>query len=154
MGPSHYATSGFTREVLRGSSYVGARTIEDRLETASAHSATPAGGSPTATCRSSTSPPTADGWASADWTGLLERVDGAVRDAVAGPAERGDVLVTADHGMVDVPASAHVVLEGLGLLDDVRLLAGEPRLLHVHLAPGARTRRRDGPSGSAPPRTC
>ena len=134
VGPRHYATSGFTREVLRGARYVGARTIEDRLE--AAFSALRAAGRGIAYCYVPELDVAAhrEGWRSGEWTGLLERVDGAVRDAALRGGET--LLVTADHGMVDVQPSAHVILDGLGLDDDVRHLAGEPRLLHVHLRPG------------------
>ena len=138
VGPRQYATSGFTREVLRGARYVGARTIEERLEIA--FGALREAGRGIAYCYVPELDVAAhrDGWSSGEWTGLLERVDGAVRDAVSGMRSGESLLVTADHGMVDVPQSAHVLLEDLdGLLRDVRHLAGEPRLLHVHLAPGA-----------------
>lgn len=134
VGPRHYAASGFTREVLRGSTYVGARTIEERLEAAVA--ALRAAGRGIAYCYVPELDVAAHrvGWSSGEWTGLLERVDGAVRDAVRDLRGGETLLVTADHGMVDVPTSAHVVLADLGLLGDVRHLAGEPRLLHVHVA--------------------
>lgn len=136
VGPRHYATSGFTREVLRGARYVGARTIEDRLETAFA--ALRDAGRGIAYCYVPELDVAAhrDGWTSGEWTALLERLDGAASDAVRGLRAGETLLVTADHGMVDVPRSAHVVLAP-ELLTDVRALAGEPRLLHVHLAPEA-----------------
>lgn len=135
VGPRHYATSGFTAEVLRGSTYVGARAIEDRLP--AAVGALRAAGRGIAYCYVPELDVAAhrDGWSSAEWTGLLERVDGAVRDAVQDLRSGETLLVTADHGMVDVPASAHVVLGDLGLMSDVHLLAGEPRLLQLHLVP-------------------
>lgn len=137
VGPRHYATSGFTREVLRGATYIGAKAIEDRLD--AAFGALRAAGRGIAYCYVPELDVVAhrDGWASAEWTTLLERVDGAVRDAARDLRGGERLLVTADHGMVDVPRSAHVLLDERGLLGDVRLLAGEPRLLHVHLAPQA-----------------
>ncbi|WP_246018103.1 alkaline phosphatase family protein [Amnibacterium kyonggiense] len=137
VGPRHYATSGFTREALRGSTYVGARVIEERLP--AAFGALRTAGRGIAYCYVPELDVAAhrDGWGSGEWTALLERVDGAVRDAVADLRSGETLLVTADHGMVDVPASAHVLLDGSGLLGDVRRLAGEPRLLHVHLVPDA-----------------
>ena len=134
VGPRHYATSGFTREVLRGARYVGARAVEDRVETAV--EALRTAGRGVAYCYVPELDVVAhrDGWTSGEWTALLERVDGAVRDAGLRSGET--LLVTADHGMVDVPASQHLILEGTGLLDDVRHVAGEPRLLHVHLRSG------------------
>lgn len=137
VGPRHYATSGFTREVLRGATYVGARSIEDRVEAALGALRTAGRGIAYAYVPELDVAAHRDGWSSAVWTGLLERVDGAVRDAVQTLRSGETLLLTADHGMVDVPRSAHVVLEDLDLLREVRRLAGEPRLLHVHLAPEA-----------------
>uniref|UniRef100_UPI0035CB3F32 alkaline phosphatase family protein n=1 Tax=uncultured Amnibacterium sp. TaxID=1631851 RepID=UPI0035CB3F32 len=137
VGPRHYASSGFTREVLRGARYVGARTIEDRLVAATGALRAAKGG--IAYCYVPELDVVAhrEGWTSGAWTDLLETVDGAVRDT-AGDLRRGEtLLVTADHGMVDVPEASHVILEDVpGLLDGVRAVAGEPRLLQLHLEPG------------------
>ncbi len=136
VGPRHYASSGFTREVLRGAEYRGARTVAERLST-SVDGLRDAGGG-IAYCYV----PELDvighreGRGSFAWTAELEQLDAAVAGTRLRPGET--LLVTADHGMVDVPEEAHVVLADVpGLLEDVRHLAGEPRLLHVHLEPGA-----------------
>jgi hypothetical protein len=136
VGPRHYATSGFTREVLRGARYVGARTIEERPETALAALRTAGRGIAYCYVPELDVAAHRDGWGSTAWTDLLERVDGAARDAARSLRSGETLLVTADHGMVDVPETSHVVLEELGLLAHVRHLAGEPRLVHVHLRPG------------------
>lgn len=48
------------------------------------------------------------------------------------------LVVTADHGMVDVGTDELVdVTDHHGLREGVRLLAGEPRCRHVHARPGA-----------------
>ena len=75
----------------------------------------------------------AQGWESDAWIAGLERVDASVRRL----AERSDpgtgIIVTADHGMVDVPAHRQVLLgDGDALLDEVDLVAGEPRLLQLY----------------------
>lgn len=138
IGPRHYAASGFTREVLRGARYVGARAVEDRLSAALGALRTAGRGIAYCYVPELDVAGHRDGSTSETWTGLLERVDGVVRDAVADLRSGETLLVTADHGMVDVPRASHVVLDELsGILDGVRHLAGEPRLLHVHLQPGA-----------------
>jgi hypothetical protein len=75
--------------------------------------------------------------ASAEWVHALEELDAAI------PAQIPDgvgVLVTADHGMVDVPRTRHLILdERSGLHDGVAAIAGEPRMLHVYLEDPART---------------
>ena len=132
-GPRHYPTSGFTREVLRGARYVGARAIEERLEVAFDGLRTAGRGIAYSYVPELDVVAHRDGWGAPGWTDLLERVDGAVRDAARALRPGETLLVTADHGMVDVPETAHVMLDELGLLPETRHLAGEPRLVHVHL---------------------
>jgi hypothetical protein len=57
---------------------------------------------------------------------------------VAGLPDDAALLVTADHGMLDVPAATRFDLDDEpDLTDGVRLLAGEPRARYVHTEPGA-----------------
>jgi hypothetical protein len=75
---------------------------------------------------------------SPSWRGQLAIVDRVVEQLVAGLPEDAVLLVTADHGMIDVPAETRLdVDEQPDLLDGVRLLAGEPRARYVHALPGA-----------------
>lgn len=77
------------------------------------------------------------GWESNEWLEGLEKVDGAIRDLSVGLASGTGLLVTADHGMVDVPSRNHVLLnEDSDLLKGVEIIAGEPRMLNLHVLPG------------------
>jgi hypothetical protein len=77
---------------------------------------------------------------SPSWRGQLSIVDRVVEQLVDGLPEDAVLLVTADHGMLDVPAGTRLdVDEEPDLLDGVRLLAGEPRARYVHALPGAET---------------
>lgn len=68
----------------------------------------------------------------------LEEVDGAVSELAAGLGRREGLIVTADHGSLDVPASSHVLFDRApGLLDGIRHVAGEPRALQLHFEPDA-----------------
>lgn len=70
------------------------------------------------------------------WREALEQVDRALSPAFALRRDIG-VIITADHGMIDVPATRHVLLRhGDPRLDGVRHLGGEPRFLHVYAEPG------------------
>jgi Type I phosphodiesterase / nucleotide pyrophosphatase len=72
------------------------------------------------------------------WRAQLALADRLVAQVVAGLPDDAALLVTADHGMLDVPPDTRVDLEAEpGLLDGVRLLAGEPRARYVHAVPGA-----------------
>jgi hypothetical protein len=75
---------------------------------------------------------------SAAWRAQLAHVDRTVEQLVDGLPDDAALLVTADHGMVDVPAATRLDLdEEPGLDEGVRLLAGEPRARYVHAVPGA-----------------
>ncbi|MFW3170696.1 alkaline phosphatase family protein [Geodermatophilus sp. CPCC 206100] len=75
---------------------------------------------------------------SASWRAQLVQVDRLVEQVVDGLPEDAALLVTADHGMLDVPAGTRIDLDAEpDLLDGVRLLAGEPRARYVHAVPGA-----------------
>ena len=71
--------------------------------------------------------------ASAEWVAALEDFDAAL--SVRVPTGVG-VLVTSDHGMLDVPVNRQVVLEEEHLAG-VRHVGGEPRMLHAYLEPEA-----------------
>jgi len=73
------------------------------------------------------------GVASAQWAGALEEVDAALGAPV--PPDVG-VLVTSDHGMLDVPPERQLVLDETHLRG-VRWLGGEPRMIHAYLDPSA-----------------
>lgn len=78
------------------------------------------------------------GWESDEWVATLERVDATARSLSSALAPGTGVLVTSDHGMIDVPRHRHVLLaDGDPLLDGVHLIGGEPRMLHLYTEPGA-----------------
>lgn len=136
IGPRHYAGSGFTRAVLRGAEYLGARTVPARFETLAEVSA---GGGVLAYLYipELDIAAHAEGWQSVRWTGLLEAVDAAVADAVERLAPDTGLLLTADHGMIDTAPEDQVFYDDVpGVLEGVRHVAGEPRCLQLHLEPG------------------
>ncbi|GAB4082888.1 alkaline phosphatase family protein [Modestobacter muralis] len=138
VAPHAFATSGLTRAAYRGAEYVPAVSagdlvagMLDRLWEGR---------------RSLVYGYTADldltghvrGVDSAAWRAQLRQVDRLVEQLVAGLPADGVLLVTADHGMVDVPAATRLDTSTIdGLADGVRLLTGEPRARYVHAEPGA-----------------
>ena len=130
--------SGFTKAVLRGAEYRGAESIPERMAAAReildetdraivyvyiaeldkiGHS---------------------DGCESPEWTTQLEEVDAGVRGFAASLRPREGLLVTADHGVLDIPERSQVLFgEDAALVDGVRFVAGEPRCLQLHLEPDA-----------------
>jgi len=140
VGPYAYAGSGLTRAVYRGAAYTGAVSHGDLCALVlRALAATPralvCGYIPeldlTGHVRGVDSP---------SWRAQLVLVDRVVEELVAGLPDDAALLVTADHGMLDVPDATRVDLDAApGLADGVRLLAGEPRARYVHTEPGAET---------------
>jgi Type I phosphodiesterase / nucleotide pyrophosphatase len=80
----------------------------------------------------------ASGWESPQWTMQLENVDAAVRSLNGSLGALHGMLVTADHGVIDVPQRNHVLFDTApALVDGVRHVAGDPRCLHLHIEPRA-----------------
>jgi hypothetical protein len=78
------------------------------------------------------------GCTSPAWRFQLGYVDRLVEQLAAVLPAGTALYVTADHGMVDVPASERIDADAVPeLRDGVALLAGEGRARHVYAAPGA-----------------
>ncbi|WP_317618872.1 alkaline phosphatase family protein [Cellulomonas palmilytica] len=135
VGPARFAGSGLTRAALRGAHYVPAESLADRVDAA---------------LRALREPGLAylywgdvdkvghhQGVGSHAWGDALADADAEIA-RLARSLPRGTVLVvTADHGMVDVdPAQRWDVATDPRLAADVALVAGEPRASHVHVEPG------------------
>ncbi|WP_431806129.1 alkaline phosphatase family protein [Microbacterium paraoxydans] len=133
VGLAAYATSGFTKATLRGATFVPAATPEERVEAAFALAHDHPGSIVYCYLPEVDKAGHRYGIASAEWVGALERLDAAL--GVRVPSGVG-VIVTSDHGMVDVPAHRQAVLDE-SQLRGVRHLGGEPRMLHAYLEPDA-----------------
>lgn len=79
-----------------------------------------------------------EGCGSAAWRFQLAHLDRLVEQIVAELPADTALVVTADHGMLDVPNAGRVDFDAVpALRAGVELLAGEPRARYVHTAPGA-----------------
>ncbi len=131
-----YRDSEFTRAVLRGAEFAGApdaaaRRAELRAALAATGPALVYYYVPDLDVAGH-----ARGVASAEWVAALEALDAELAGLLPLLGERDGLLLTADHGMVDVPPHAQRIVDG-ALLDGVRHVAGEPRCLQLQLEPGA-----------------
>jgi hypothetical protein len=140
VGPRAFDGSGFSRAILRGAPYRGEDDLAGRFRIAADRSRTP---------RSLTyvyvpeldKAGHRDGVESGAWIAALEAVDASLRDLEAGVPKDTGIVVTADHGMLDIPHGAHVLFSAhLDILNGVRHVAGEPRFLHLGLEPGVDAR--------------
>lgn len=131
VGVAAYAASGFTRATLRGAEFIAAQTPAERVEVAYDLAERHPGSLVYCYLPEVDKAGHRYGVDSAQWVAALEEIDAAL--SVRVPPGVG-VLVTSDHGMVDVPAHRQIVLEAEHL-GGVRLIGGEPRMLHVYVDP-------------------
>ncbi len=137
VGPARYRSSGFTRAALRGAEYVGADSVESRF--AAAGELAEAGGPAVVYVYVPELDMAAHavGWESDRWLGELERLDAAYGDLERRMPRGAGLLVTADHGVLDVAAHRHVLIDrDPALVDGVRHVAGDPRCLYLTFEPG------------------
>lgn len=129
ISSARYEHSGFTKAALSGAAFVGAESLDDRMD---------------AVVREVRSGPSlvycyvpeldqaahAYGTDSQQWLTALENVDAALQ-SLAGRLPKGvGVAVTADHGIVDVPEHRHLELDA-AMLAPFRHVGGEPRGLQL-----------------------
>jgi len=141
VGPERYRSSALTRAILRGAEYVPAKTMAKRVE--AAEQLLRAGGRrliylyvPELDKAAHVSGVNSDAWVA-----RLEELDAAACDLGRALRAREGALLTADHGVLDIPASGHIVFDDAPeLVDGVRHVAGEPRCVQLHLEPGADAR--------------
>jgi hypothetical protein len=144
VGPERYRDSGFSRAVLRGATYVGASSIADRLERAAEWLRDSASGIAYVYVPELDVAGHATGAESSEWTTWLETLDAAVADFLPALGPLDGLLITADHGVVDIPEHNHVLFDSNpALLDGIRFVAGEPRCLQLHFEPDATPERRE-----------
>ena len=137
IGRPAHASGGLTEAILTGTEDHGGQTIADRFSIASrlvrgddpllaylyvdeldkvAHN---------------------EGWQSDKWLLRLEQLDAALQDLLRSlPGDVG-VIVTADHGVVDVPREKRMLLDNLIDTSQVKLIGGEPRMRSLYLRDGA-----------------
>lgn len=135
VGPGRFDGSGLTAAALRGSRFVAAERLEARVD---------------ATVRALAQPGLVylywgevdkvghqRGWQSAEWADELTAFDRELARLARAVPRDTLLVVTADHGMVDVDHDELLdVARTPELAAGVEVVAGEPRASHVHALPG------------------
>ncbi|MEE2522709.1 alkaline phosphatase family protein [Pseudarthrobacter sp. J75] len=133
-----FADSPMTRAALRGGRFVSAVTPHAR--TAAAAEAM-SGPGPTLMYYYLNELDKAGhrhGAQSEHWEHQLEELDATLKRLDRGLPAGTTVVLTADHGMVDVPESQRIDYSAdPALIEGVRHTAGEPRMVHLYLEPDA-----------------
>lgn len=137
IGPWRFADSGLTQAALRGAEYSPAQSLAQRVDTALSHLRDPEVDLVYLYWGQVDSAGHEHGWRSLAWDEELVVVDRELRRLDRLLPSGTLLLVTADHGMVDIPTDARTdVAEHQDLLQDVDLIGGEPRTAHVYTRPG------------------
>ncbi|MBB5631826.1 hypothetical protein BKA04_000049 [Cryobacterium mesophilum] len=136
VAQERYRDSGFTHAVLRGAGYVSGRTVPERFAAARRVLDSVEKGIVYLYVSELDQAAHARGWESGEWTDALEAVDAELGLLAASLGRSEGLIVTADHGVLDVPATSHVLFgDGAALVDGIRFVAGEPRCLQLHFEP-------------------
>ncbi|MBO0835047.1 MAG: alkaline phosphatase family protein [Actinobacteria bacterium] len=138
IAPGAFRQSGLSVATMRGADYRGADTLGALV----ARTAAALAEQQRALAMVYTGDVDATGHAwgctSAAWRFQLAYTDRLVEQLCAALPRGTALYVTADHGMVDVPAEDRVDADTVpALRDGVELLAGEGRARHVYAVPGA-----------------
>lgn len=138
LGPDRFAGSGLTEAALRGGSFVAATKLPDATRAArdllQAHDRALVylywGG---VDYNGHT-----HGWRSRHWRDAAAEFDGAMAALYRSLPPETLLIVTADHGMLDLAhASRHDLARTPALLAGVRHIGGETRCLQLHVEAGA-----------------
>lgn len=141
VGPAHFDGSGLTTAALRGAQFRGAEELAGRVD---------------ASLAALRAAPSCDAalvylyWGEVDksghvhgcdswqWGDEVELLDRQLSRLYAGLPKGTSLTITADHGMVDIPADARIdVAHEPDLRDGVHVVAGELRAPQVYCRPGA-----------------
>ncbi len=130
LGKQAFAGSGLTHAALRGGKFVGAERLAERIDVALSVAREP--GVSYCYWGEIDSAGHKHGWQSDQWVAALEDADRELR-RMARNLPRGAVMVvTADHGMIDIRGERRWNVPDVpDLARGVELIAGEPRALHV-----------------------
>lgn len=132
-----YVTSGLTEATVRGAEIVGVEDLRERSVLAASLAAQHPGALVYAYAPDLDSAGHKHGWESDEWIAALEHVDAALREFGDALAPGTGALITADHGMIDVPEHRRLLLgDDSPLWEGVDIVAGEPRMLHLYAEPG------------------
>jgi hypothetical protein len=134
VGPAEYEASGFTQATMPASKYLPAKSFEDRFEIARSELAKPG-------TLIYLYIPELDqlahrfGTNSQKWLNTIEELDSVIgRFAKLLPKSAGAIL-TADHGVIDVPKTSHVYLDEYESMQDLLMIGGDPRVGFAYFDP-------------------
>ncbi|MDT7735184.1 MAG: hypothetical protein QOE12_2358 [Mycobacterium sp.] len=135
--PAAFEGSGLTEAVYRGAQFVAARPDDDYAQIVIDHMRLRPGLVYAYTAALDTAAHLF-GIGSAEWHAAAAYVDALLTRLVEALPPDGALLITADHGGLNVPDHRRIDLDADSRLSaGVRVVAGDPRVRYLHTAPGA-----------------
>ncbi|HLS25111.1 MAG TPA: alkaline phosphatase family protein [Beutenbergiaceae bacterium] len=139
VGPWQFEGSGLTLAALRGAEYHPAQSLPERVDASLGALRDPDVGLVYLYWGDLDAAGHRYGWRSAEWAEQLQHVDEHLRRLARLLPQGTGMLITADHGMIDVPDGQLSGMQGRidagthpQLSRDVDLLGGEDRFRHVY----------------------
>ena len=127
VGPGEYEGSGFTQATMPASKYLPAKVFEERFEIARSELAKPG-------TLIYLYIPELDqlahrfGTSSQKWLNAIEELDSVLGGFAKTIPKSAGAILTADHGVIDVPRESHVYLEQYESMQDLLMIGGDPRV--------------------------
>jgi hypothetical protein len=135
IGPAEYDRSGFTMATMPNAKYIAASSFEERFKAAQ---------------RALTVPnsltylyfPELDqlahrfGSNSQNWLNAIEELDSELAKFSRSLSSNLGVVLTADHGIIDVLADKHIYLDEYECFDDLEQIGGDPRVSFLYFPSG------------------
>lgn len=138
IGPRYFEGSGLTTAALRGARFTAGRSLDERVTAA----VTAVGAAPRALVYlywgEVDKVGHVHGCESWQWGDEVESVDRSLASLAEQVPDDTLIVITADHGMVDVPHADRIdLIDEPGLMAGVRHLGGEPRATQLYTLRGA-----------------
>ncbi len=133
IASARYVHSGLTRATLRGAEYHAAQTYPERLDAVSRFLKTTPRGVAYVYVPELDMTAHASGVGSDQWIRRLEDLDGFVADLTTILGSKDGMVVTADHGVIDIAEHNRVIVPADSPLLQGVLTGGEPRCVHLYV---------------------
>jgi predicted AlkP superfamily pyrophosphatase or phosphodiesterase len=136
VGPGEYEKTGFTQLNMSAATYVAAKTFDERIEAVKTIWLSKQASLTYLYFPELDSIAHSHGVASTEWLTKLEDLDAAIKTLAMNLAEGCGLVVTADHGIVDVPREKQIFLDELEL-PHLLSVTGDPRNSFLYFEAGA-----------------
>lgn len=134
VGPGEYSDSGFTKLNMSAATYVPARTFEERIQATRDILSSKQSSLTYLYFPELDSIAHSHGVASVEWLQKLEDLDSAIKNLANNLPKDAGLVVTADHGIVDVPKTNQIMLDEIDM-PELIAASGDPRNTFLYFRP-------------------